>query len=196
RDEPRSEAPVEREEPPAGPLHHPAEDSAGPDGARPRSVEVTKSLLAEFADAGLLAHLAAQVIELRAVDVADRPHLDLVDLGRVERERPLDADAEGTLTDGEGLADAGALALDHDALEHLDPPAGALDHAEMDAHRVAGLEAGHVAQLTALEFLDRPAHEKGPGGAGAGCFWVEVLGGGREGAEPLASELARGPQRP
>ena len=57
-----------------------------------------------LADARLLADLAAQVVELRAVDVADRLHLDLLDLGRVQRERPLHADAERLLADGERLA--------------------------------------------------------------------------------------------
>ena len=85
----------------------------------------------------------------------------------MQRERALDADAERVLADGERLAGAGALALDHDPLEHLDPLARALDHAEVDAHRVARLEPRHFAQLTALDVLDDRAHvERGrrPGG--------------------------------
>src|SRR5262245_30388921 len=121
--------------------------------------------LAQLADASLLADLAAQVVELRAVDVSDRGDVDLVDLRRVQRERALDADAEGVLADRERLAGAGPLPLDHDPLEDLDPLAVALDHPEVDAHRVARLEAGHVAQLTALDVLDGRAHrEKGRGG--------------------------------
>jgi len=79
---------------------------------------------------------------------------------RVERERPLDADAERLLPHGEGLAGAGSLPLEHDSLEDLDAPACALDHLEVDAHRVARLEARHVAQLSALEVLDDVAHRK------------------------------------
>src|SRR4051812_27270923 len=119
--------------------------------------------LAQLAHAGLLADLAAQVVELRAVDVADRGDVDLVDLRRVQRERALDADAEGVLAHGEGLADAAPLPFDDDPLEDLDPLAVALDHLEMNADGIARLEAGHVAQLAALEVLDDRAHrEKGP----------------------------------
>src|SRR4029079_479414 len=107
-----------------------------------------------------LADPAAQVVELRAVDVADRGDLDLLDLRRVERERPLDADAERLLPHREGLARAGSLPLEHDPLEDLHAAARALDDLEVHAHRVAGLEARHVAQLGALEVLDDVAHWK------------------------------------
>ena len=70
--------------------------------------------------------------------------------------RALDPDAEGVLAHREGLASARALALDHDALEHLDAPPLALDHLEMDANRVPRLELRDVvAQLTALDDVDR-----------------------------------------
>src|SRR5207253_9446840 len=103
-------------------------------------------------------------VELRPVDVADRDHVDLLDLRRVKRERPLDADAERLLAHGEGLARARPLPLDADALEHLNARALALDDAEVDAHGVARLEPGQVAaQLAALELLDDLAHrERGP----------------------------------
>ena len=105
-----------------------------------------------LADARLLPHFGAQVVELRAVDVADRLHLDLLDLRRVERERALDPDPERLLADGERLPDAGALTLDDDALEDLDAPALTLDHLEVHAHGVAGLEDRHVgSQLALLE---------------------------------------------
>ena len=83
--------------------------------------------------------------------------------GRVERERPLDADAERLLAHGEGLAHASALPLEHDPLEDLHAPARALDDLEVHAHRVARLEARHVAQLSALEVLDHVAHGKKAG---------------------------------
>src|SRR6476646_7302344 len=126
----------------------------GPRRRAPRS----SLALAELAYASLLADLAAQVVELRAVHVADRLHLDLVDLRRVKRERPLDADTERVLADGKRLADAGALALEDDALEDLDALAGALDDAEVDANGVARLEARDLTQLAALDVLNDCAH--------------------------------------
>src|SRR5439155_4638179 len=78
-------------------------------------------LLTDLADARLLADAVAEVVELRAVDVADRLHVDLVDLGRMQGERALDPDAGRLLAHRERLAHARSLALDHDALEHLDP---------------------------------------------------------------------------
>jgi hypothetical protein len=79
----------------------------------------------------------------------------------VKRERALDTDAERLLADGERLADARALPLDHDALEDLDPAALTLDHLEVHTHGVARLEPGAAfAQLAPLEELDRLAHRK------------------------------------
>src|SRR5581483_447488 len=118
--------------------------------------------VALLADARLLADPAAQVVELRAVDVADGRHLDLLDLRRMQRERPLDADAERLLADGERLARAGALALDDDALEDLEARARAFDDPEVDADAVAGFEPGTaLAQLALLDRLDGVHHERG-----------------------------------
>src|SRR5205085_8960730 len=107
-------------------------------------------------------------VELCAVDVADRRHLDLVDLRRVQRERPLDTDAERLLADRERLARARSLPLQDDALEDLDPLALALDHLEVHAHRVSRFELRDpVAQLRALEAVDDVAHaERRPTGRG------------------------------
>ncbi len=76
----------------------------------------------------------------------------------MERERPLDADSEGLLADGEGLAHAAALALDDDALEHLGPGPVALDHLEVHADAIAGGELRPSLQLLVLEGLDDRAH--------------------------------------
>ena len=76
----------------------------------------------------------------------------------MQREGSLDADAEGLLADGEGLADATALALDHDSLEDLGAGAAALDHLEVDANAVAGGELRATLQLLLLETLDDRAH--------------------------------------
>ena len=122
-------------------------------------------------DARLLSHFLAQVVELRAVDVTDLDDLDLLDLRRVERERPLDADAEGLLAGGERLARPRALALDHEPFEHLDARPRALDHAEVHLQRVARLELRQVlAQLSLLECLDHLAHrEERPARADGQC---------------------------
>ena len=113
---------------------------------------------APLGDARRLAHAIAQVVELRPPDVAVRGDLEPFDLRRVQRERPLDADPEGLLADGERLAHAASLPLDHDPLEDLGAGAGALDHLEVDANAVAGGEARAPLQLLLLEALDDRAH--------------------------------------
>src|SRR4029453_11300942 len=90
------------------------------------------------AHARLPPDLAAQVVELCAVDVADRGDLDLLDLRRVERERPLYADAERLLPGGRAPR---ALEVD---------PRGA---ARLELREIA-------AQLRALEALDDFAHRR------------------------------------
>jgi hypothetical protein len=70
----------------------------------------------------------------------------------MQRERPLDTDAERLLANRERFPDAGPLALDDDALEDLDASALALDHLEVDADGVARLEFRQVGpQLALLE---------------------------------------------
>src|SRR3954454_21026736 len=114
--------------------------------------------VAALAPAGALADATAQLVELAPPHVAAGGDLDALDLGRVQRERALHADAEGLLAHGEGLADALALALDDDALEDLGAAARALDDLEVDLEAVARLEAGDAAQLRALEGVDDGAH--------------------------------------
>ena len=101
----------------------------------------------------------AEVVELRAADVAAGGHLDALDLRRVQGERPLHAYAEGLLAHRERLAHTGALALDHDALEDLRAASLSLDHLEVDADAVARLESGDATQLSALNAVDESGHE-------------------------------------
>src|SRR5918997_4673359 len=122
--------------------------------------DLLRTRVAALADAGALADAATEVVELRAPDVAAGSHLDALDLRRVHGERALDADAEGLLADGEGLANPLALALDDDALEDLGTTAGALDDLEVDADAVAGLEGGDAAELRALQGVDYGAHSE------------------------------------
>src|SRR6476661_299225 len=97
-----------------------------------------------FLDLGLLATQLAQVVQLRAADVTAGDDVDVVDVGRVHREGPLDADAVALLADGEGLADATTLAAQHDALEDLDALLGTLDDLDVDIDGVAGAEGRDV----------------------------------------------------
>src|SRR4051812_3582730 len=120
--------------------------------------DLLRTGVAPLAHAGALADATAQVVELGAADVAASGHLDLLDLRRVQRERALDADAEGLLADREGLAHPLALALDDHALEDLRAAPRALDDLEVDLDAVPGLEAGDSAQLRALEGVDYGAH--------------------------------------
>src|SRR3954465_6610347 len=110
---------------------------------------------------GALADAPAQAAELGPPHVAAGGDLDALDLRRVQRERALNADAEGLLADGEGLAHAVALALDDHALEDLGAPARPLDDLEVHADAIARLEVGHAAQLRTLEAVDDAAHGLG-----------------------------------
>src|SRR3712207_4979202 len=101
--------------------------------------------LALLLDLRLLAAELAEVVELRATDVAAGHDLDLADHGRVHRERALDADTEADLPHREGLADAAALPPDDDALEDLHALAVALHDSHVDLQRVTGPEVRHVA---------------------------------------------------
>src|SRR4029078_9026146 len=122
--------------------------------------------VATLAHASSLADALAQVVELRAPHVAAGRHVDLLDLGRVHRERALDADAERLLADRERLARTVALTLDDHALEDLRTTTRPFDDLEVDADAVAGPELGHAAQLRALEAADGRAHgAKNSGGA-------------------------------
>src|SRR5690606_4482592 len=98
--------------------------------------------LALLLDLGGLAAQAAQVVQLGATDVTAAEDLDLLDHGRVQREGALHADAEADLADREGAADARALHLDADTLEHLHTGAVALNDVDVHLEGVAGAEVG------------------------------------------------------
>ena len=117
----------------------------------------------QLADARLLADLLAQVVELRAVDVADRGDLDLLDLRRVHRERPLDADAERLLAHGERLARARALALDTMPSKTCTRRRWPSITWKCTRTVSPALKRGQVlAQLALLDALDDRAHGKRP----------------------------------
>src|SRR4051794_25392486 len=122
--------------------------------------DLLRPRVAALAYAGALADPAAQVVELRAPDVAAGGDLDPLDLRRMQRERALDTDAEGLLAHGERLPYTFALALDDDALEDLRAATRALDDLEVDPHPIAGGELRDPAQLRALEAVDDGAHRR------------------------------------
>ena len=163
-------------------------DALGVDGLGLRLGDdhLVRDAPAPLGDPGAPSDLVAQVVELRPLDVAAGGHLELLDLRRVQRERPLDAHAEGVLADGEGLARPAALALDHDALEDLGPLAVALDDLEVHADAVPGAEIRPLLEDALLEALDDCAHG------------VRMVACGLEGGKPVVKrEKARagGPRR-
>src|SRR3954447_18399855 len=78
----------------------------------------------------------------------------------MQRKRALDADAEGLLSNREGLAHARALTLDDGAFEDLRTAPVALDDLEVNLHAIARLKVGNLAQLGPLEAVDDSAHCK------------------------------------
>src|SRR5215207_2150317 len=126
------------------------------------------SELAPLLDLCGLAAQVAQVVELGAAYVTARHDLDGLEDRRVEREGPLDADAEGDLADGEGAADAGSVDPDDDALEDLDAGAVALDDLDVHLDGVTGAEGRDVVALDGIaEIGDHVAH---------GCLLASATG--------------------
>ncbi|MNY74316.1 hypothetical protein D3C86_2133160 [compost metagenome] len=62
----------------------------------------------------------------------------------MNREGTLHADTEGHLADGEGLADALALAAQDEALEYLDTGVLAFDDVHVNLEGVTGAERGNI----------------------------------------------------
>src|SRR4029078_1288187 len=119
---------------------------------RPRRCARSALLL----DLGLLATQLAQVVQLRAAHVTTGDDVDVIDVGRMHREGPLDADAVAFLAHGEGLADATALAAKDDTLEDLDALLGALDDLDVHIDGVAGAEVRDVvAQRRLIDEVQR-----------------------------------------
>ena len=133
---------------------------------------------AALGDAGALADLVAQVVELRAADIAAGSDLELLDLRRVQREGSLHPDTERLLPHGEGLANAAALAFEHDALEDLGPLAAPFDDLEVNAHAVAGAELRALLQVALLEAFDDSAHQMDADAASPASAMPKAIGTG------------------
>src|SRR5947208_5306929 len=102
----------------------------------------------------------AQVVQLGAPDVAAGHDLDLLHDRGVQREGPLDTDAEADLADREGLLQATTLAADHDTLEDLDAGPVALDDLDVHLHGVTGTEGRDVVTLARIvELVQDVAHQ-------------------------------------
>ena len=95
-------------------------------------------------DAGLLAGQVAQVVDACTTYDTDLVDLDLVDVGRIEGEDTLDADAVGDLADREHLGLARTLDLDNYAAETLYALLVTLDDFVGYGDRVTGLERRYI----------------------------------------------------
>lgn len=91
-----------------------------------------------------LAHLIAQVVELGATNLTATGDLDLLDLGRVHRERALNTHREADLADRECLTGGFAMAADDITLKDLDPLAVALSDPVVNLYVVTRAEIRHV----------------------------------------------------
>src|SRR5262249_2387571 len=127
-------------------------------------------------DARRLAAAAAQVIELGAAHLAAAHDLDRVDHRRIERKHALHALAIRNLAHGEIFVEPVAGAADAHALVGLHAGALALDHLDVDDHRIARgeirnvLAGGQLFDLLLLELLDQ-IHGNSPSAAPKGPDW-------------------------
>src|SRR5437870_11596599 len=108
-----------------------------PKRGRPHSASLGAAVILLLADARGFAAPAAQIVELGAAHLAAAHNLDRVDHRRIERKDALHALAVGDFADRETLVEARARARDADAFIGLNARALALDHLDVDEHRVA-----------------------------------------------------------
>ena len=92
-----------------------------------------------FLDLCSLAKTVAQIVQLRAANLAVADALDVDNVGRMERENLLAADTIGDAANGDGFFDTAVLLGDDGALEDLDSFAGTFLAFDMTANGVATL---------------------------------------------------------
>ena len=97
-----------------------------------------------FLDTGFLAGQTSQIVDAGPTHDAYLVDLDMVDVGRIEREDTFHADAVGNLTDREHFGNTAALDLNYGAAETLQTLLAALDDPVRHGNRVAALERGDV----------------------------------------------------
>src|SRR5262245_48995472 len=165
-------------------------NSLGGGGTR-LAAGIALSLPGALGDARRLAAAAAQVIELGTAHLAAAHDLDRIDHRRIERKHALHTLAIGNLAHGEVLVETVPGAADTHAFVGLHAGALALDHLDVDHHRVARgkirnvLAGGQLFDLLLLELLDQihgnspSAAPKKAGLAGAGAREMPFLYGSR-----------------
>jgi len=108
--------------------------------------------LSALLDAGGFAAQLAQVVELRALYLAEARHFDLVDARAVDWENPFHTHPAGNLADDEVLAEPAVLAAYDYSLEDLYALAVALFYLDVDFHRVARAELRQLILFTKTLF--------------------------------------------
>jgi hypothetical protein len=116
--------------------------------------------VAALADAGALADALAQVVELGAPDVTAGGDVDLLDLGRVQRERRSTPTPKDCLRTVKVSRTPWPWRLITTPSKTWVRRACPLDDLEVDTDAVAGGELRDAAQLCALEAVDHGAHGK------------------------------------
>jgi hypothetical protein len=101
-------------------------------------------VVAKFLDLGLLTAQFAEVVQLGTANVTAGNELDLLNHWGVNWEGTLDANLEGDLADGEGLANAVARATNGNALENLYTAAVTFDDVYVNLYGVTNTESWNV----------------------------------------------------
>ena len=91
-----------------------------------------------------LTEAVAQVVQLCTADLALTDGLDHCNVGRMQGENLLAADAVGNTTNSDGLSDTAVLTSNNGAFENLDTLARAFLDAYMNANSVADLCFGQL----------------------------------------------------
>ena len=115
-------------------------------------------------DPGGLAGAVPQVVEPGPPHLAQPHPFELLEPGRVEKERPLDADGVGDPTHSEVGVDSAVADLDDSTLEDLDALPGPFDDSVVHLYGVAGVnlvEVGVGFGLDSQAFVDslKTAHD-------------------------------------
>ena len=87
---------------------------------------------------------ASQIIKFSASYFTLSYDLNVIDLGRMQRESPFHADAVRNLSDGEGLSDGAVSASDDDTVERLKSFLVAFDDLNVNLYAVAYAKIGKI----------------------------------------------------
>ena len=112
---------------------------------RPAGTSEESGLFGELALFDLQRSLAgtlAEVEKLRATGLAVLEDGHAFNIGRVDRDDPLDTDAMRNLADGDGLGRTGTPVADDNAFERLKTLFFAFDDAQLDPYGITGVGGG------------------------------------------------------